>query len=379
VRDIASMRIDRAPWPLREHWIDIAWGAFACLNLGAMLLFAEWETVPFHFIWVSVTILYGFRVWRVRSTMWALAGIILATSTFIGIDIVRGAQPVDEITEVPLMSAMFVAMVWHARRRLSATEEIERISESNMRLLGRERRFIQDASHELRTPITVALGHAELIQRTTADPLVAEDAAVIADELLRLRRLADRLLLLASAEHPDFLRKTPVALGPLLAETLRRWSPMPRRWALRSTEEATVEADGDRLALALDALIENAVKHTNPEDTVELSLRRDGGMAIVSVSDWGAGIPAEDLKRIFDRFARVDSGRSREGGGAGLGLAVVKAIAEAHGGEVRVQSRSGMGTTFELRLPPLSSDAHSGFAAAARPGQVAPTDPLHVR
>src|SRR6266498_3990808 len=113
------MLLDRPGWPLREWWIDIAWAAFACLNLAAMVVFPTWETVPFHFIWVSVTILYGFRVWKVRSTVWTLAAVIIATGTFIGIDILNDKQPLDEITEVPLMAAMFVAMVWHARRRLA--------------------------------------------------------------------------------------------------------------------------------------------------------------------------------------------------------------------------------------------------------------------
>src|SRR6059036_994859 len=104
---------DRRQWPLRKYWIDVAWGVFACLNLVAMLLFGEWETVPFHFIWVSITLLYGFRVWRVQPTMWFLAAIIVATASFIYLDVRSNDQPIDELTEVPLMSAMFLAMVWH--------------------------------------------------------------------------------------------------------------------------------------------------------------------------------------------------------------------------------------------------------------------------
>src|SRR5438270_12589843 len=96
-------RLDRWPWPSRRWlWIDIAWGVFALLNLVAIFVFANWETVPFHFIWVSLTILYGFRVWRMRPTLILLGVIILATGGLILIDILRGAQPLDEITEVPL-------------------------------------------------------------------------------------------------------------------------------------------------------------------------------------------------------------------------------------------------------------------------------------
>ena len=204
------MRPDRYEWPNRVRWYDIAWVLFSIANLYAMLLWPDWETVPFHFIWVSLTILYGFRVWKARPTTVILAFVMVLTAALIWIDVTRGFTTIDEITEVPLMAAMFVAMVWHARRRLTAMEETERVSLENLRLLERERRFVQDASHELRTPITVALGHAELIQRIAEDPTVAEDAAVIADELMRLRRLANRLMLLAGAEDPEFLHPEPV-------------------------------------------------------------------------------------------------------------------------------------------------------------------------
>src|SRR5256884_2536870 len=117
------MDSDEGRWPFKAYWIDLAWGAFAVANLVGMVTFPTWETVPFHFIWVSLTVLYGFRVWRTRPTLSVLAAVMGLTGLFIGIDYSRGAQPLDEITEVPLMAAMFVGMVWHARRRLSAMEE----------------------------------------------------------------------------------------------------------------------------------------------------------------------------------------------------------------------------------------------------------------
>ena len=221
----------------------------------------------------------------------------------------------------------------------------------NLRLLERERRFVQDASHELRTPITVALGHAELIQRSADDPTVADDAAVIADELMRLRRLADRLLVLAGSEDPEFLHPAVVDLETIVMDAVRRWTATPRRWLLGAAEEATAIADADRLEVALDALIENAVNHTQEQDTIEVGIHRGGSRAVISVRDTGAGIPAADLDHIFDRFARADPGRSRHTGGSGLGLSIVKAIVDAHGGEVRVSSAVGVGTTFEILLP----------------------------
>lgn len=343
-------RPDRSAWPTRRLlWIDVAWVIFALANLAAMFVFATWETVPFHFIWVSLTILYGFRVWGMKPTMSVLGAIIVATGAVLIVDVMRGTQPLDEVTEVPLMSAMFLAMVWHARRRLAVTAEMRRVSDVNLRLLERERRFIQNASHELRTPITVAIGHAELLQRTTDLSTIAADARVVTEELTRLRRLADRLLLLAAAEDPDFLHKRPIEVEPLLVEALHRWSPTTRQWRLGATDEAVVDADADRLALAIDALVENAVKHTTPEDWIELSVRRNQGVEI-TVADSGSGIAPQDLDRIFERFGRAGSSRKRENGGVGLGLAIVKTIAEAHGGSVRVRSEVGKGSEFELLL-----------------------------
>lgn len=345
------MQPDRFEWPNRLRWWDIAWVLFSLANLYAMLLWPDWETVPFHFIWVSLTILYGFRVWKARPTTVILAFVMVLTGILIWIDVSKGATSLDELTEVPLMAAMFVAMVWHARRRLTAMEETERVSMANLRLLERERRFVQDASHELRTPITVALGHAELIQRIAEDPTLTEDAAVIADEMMRLRRLANRLLLLAGAEDPEFLHLEPVDVETIVVDAVRRWTATRRRWLLGSTEEATVTADADRLEVALDALIENAVNHTRESDTIEVAIRRRGARALISVRDTGVGIPAADLDHIFDRFARADPGRSRHTGGFGLGLSIVKAIVDAHGGEVHVASAVGVGTTFEILLP----------------------------
>jgi signal transduction histidine kinase len=345
------MRPDAIEWPHRERWIDVAWVVFSLANLAAMLVIPTWETVPFHFIWVSLTLLYGFRVWRTRPTLTVLAFVMLMTGLFIWIDYSRGAQPLDEITEVPLMAAMFVAMVWHARRRLSAMEETERVSMENLRLLERERRFVQDASHELRTPITVALGHTELIQRRATDPTIVEDVDVIADELARLRRLVDGLLLLAGTDDPQQLHLVPVDVGEIVADAVRRWAATPRRWVLGAAEEAIVLADRDRLAVAFDALIENAVQHTREQDTIEVGVRRRDGTAVVSFRDTGTGIPTGDLDRIFDRFARADPGRSRHTGGFGLGLSIVRAIVEAHLGTVRVTSQVDVGTTFEIDLP----------------------------
>jgi signal transduction histidine kinase len=370
VRGIASPSRDRWYRLLTSGWLDVAWVGFAVANLVAMALVPQWETVPFHFIWVSLTLVYGYRVWGSFGTTLALTAVVVATGALLVYDVLRQAELVDELTEVPLMGAMFLAMVWHAQRRRSAMEDLRRVSDANLRLLQRERQFVQDASHELRTPITVALGHAELVGRGGRDPELAEDARIVVDELLRLRRLADRLLLLATSEDPDFLSRSPVDVDQLLTDALQRWTPIDRRWRLQPAEPAGVVGDLDRLGLALDALIENAVKHTGPGDEIRLAGQRRGDQVAIAVVDSGSGMPADRLATIFERFARLDDGRSRDRGGTGLGLAIVKAIVQAHGGTVQVKSAVGSGSAFEILLPlepiPDPTSAHRGVVAGGR-------------
>jgi signal transduction histidine kinase len=255
-------------------------------------------------------------------------------------------------------------MVWHSRRRLAALEQMKQISDRNLQLLDQQRQFLQDASHELGTPIAIALGHTELIERaatSATDKAIAADARIAVDELLRMRRLTSRMLLLASTDDAAFVQLTPVDTEEVVLETLRRWSHIPRRWSIDVAEEATVLGDADRLTLALDALIENAVDHTEPDDRIELAVRRDGSKVVIAVEDTGSGIPAAEIDRIFSRFSRIDSGRNRATGGFGLGLAIVKAIAEAHNGSVQVTSNLGTGSVFRLYLPAATA---TGRAAA---------------
>src|SRR5262249_47339442 len=123
---------------LRKYWVELSWAVFAALNFAAMPYAGEWETIPFHFVWVSLTIVYGFRVWRPWPTVGALSGVMLISGAALVGMAAEGEVSAAELTEVPLMSAMFVAMVWHARRRQAALEELRRVTE-------RERDFVRDA------------------------------------------------------------------------------------------------------------------------------------------------------------------------------------------------------------------------------------------
>ena len=195
------------------------------LNLFAIYWFAYWETIPFHFIWISLTLLYGFRSWPTGPTMWILGAVMVTTASGIGLDVWRGTEPAAELTEVPLMAAVFVATVWHSQRKLAAERSVRLIGEQNARLLTDQRQFLQDAAHQLRTPITIALGHAELLATDLSGDQQGEDIGVVIGELNRLRRISERLLLIASAGDPAFLHAESVQLDQLIADHVRRWRP----------------------------------------------------------------------------------------------------------------------------------------------------------
>jgi signal transduction histidine kinase len=347
---------------LRRNSVEALWGLFAIANWLAMIAWPAWETIPFHFVWISVTIVYGFRVWSPAVTAVILSAVILATGASILADAFAGIQLWGELFEVPLMSAMFLAMVWHARRRQSAMRQVEALADMRASLLERQERFLHDASHELRTPVTIARGHLELLCRETPD---SPELTVALDELERMERIVDRLLLLAKVEQPDFVVLRDVEIDRFLEDVFMRWSEVaPRAWRLDLDVAGVVRVDPEALRSALDALLENAVKYTEPRAGIALRGHAVGGEIVIAVADEGAGVPDEALGSIFDRFARADDARTRAQGGVGLGLAIVAAIARAHGGRCTVERRNGQ-TVFSLALP-VGAEVEAEPAAVER-------------
>lgn len=340
---IASVRLSR---------LEAGWIAFALANVVAMALWPSWETIPFHFIWVSLTLLYGFAIWRPAVTYLVLFFVASVTGLLILADTFRGEQLWGELAEVPLMAAMFLAMVWHARRRQEALRAVERQAEERAELLARQERFLHDVSHELRTPVTIARGHLEVLRRARDEPVQEVDVAL--DELDRIERILQRLLLLAKADRPDFVVLGEVDPEVCLEDVLMRWSEVaPRAWQLGEVPAGTLRVDPEALRIALDSLIENAVKYTEESDAIRVRAHEDGGMLVIEVEDEGSGIPDSALGHIFDRFARADSARSRVEGGVGLGLAIVDAIVKAHDGTCAVRTGTD-GSIFSLAFPRFS-------------------------
>jgi signal transduction histidine kinase len=260
--------------------------------------------------------------------------------------------PVESVTETALsISETDLTRRIDVRRR----DEIGRLATAFNEMLdrlegafGEQKRFIDDAGHELRTPMTIIRGQLEFLED---DPKKREKTiAIVMDELDRMSRFVTDLLLLASSEHPGFLAFSTVEVKELTEELHRKASSLARReWRLEAAARGRIVADRQRLTQAIMQIAQNATQFTNEGDVITLGSAMQNGEARFWVKDQGPGIHPEDQQLIFDRFRRL--GHRRRDGGAGLGLSIVEAIVKAHNGRVEVFSRPGQGAVFTLAVP----------------------------
>ena len=293
---------------------------------------------------------------RVESAVRIAAGvsivITLLASLFIWLAAGRAVQPLRALARTT--------------RSITETDLSERVDirgESEIAELGRtfngmldrlqtafasQKEFLADVGHELRTPITVIRGHLDTLGD---DPNERREArAVINEELERMSRLVDDLLLLARSDRPDFLRTEPLDLDVLTQDLFGKARTLGvRRWKIDQADVGLVQADPHRLTSAVMNLAQNAVRHTGGDDAIAIGSSLADGHVRLWVRDEGQGIAVEDQERIFERFAAGE--QAIPGHGAGLGLAIVKAIAEAHDGHVELESTPGKGSRFTIVIP----------------------------
>ena len=224
-----------------------------------------------------------------------------------------------------------------------------------------QRRFLSDASHELRTPLQVARGQLEFLEEGLRGAEPRRSLAVATEELERMRRIVDDLLLLARLDEGIPLAREPVEVELVVREALLRGMLLAQRTNHVEVEDALyVLADPDRLLQVLTNLVTNAVRHAGEDATLSMRARRDGTRVRIDVADTGPGIPPDELPHVFERLYRGSHARTGSPGGVGLGLAIVASLTRAMGGEVAVDSREGEGTTFSVWLP-------AGDAAVTEP------------
>jgi len=322
--------------------------------VGLMWALPGQETIPYHLLFVSLTLVYGFRVWPRRATWIVVSVVTLATGTIFWRHIAAGLVSPEEMAEVVLMPTLFLAMVWHARRRAEAVEVLGRMAEERRDSLERERELLRDTSHAIRTPVTIARGHLELLAPDLPDPVAREDVEVVLHQLERMSTLGARLLALARLE--DGLAARPVDLSGVLGHLTQNWAASTkRRWVVDLAPAVMIRADASWLEDTADAIVENAIRFTNASDTIRVSLRTDDHCAVLEVADSGPGIAHEDLPHVFDRYwHRTPPDGST---GSGLGLSMVKAVAQAHGGWASAGPAPEGGALITLTLPRLPADS----------------------
>nr|WP_232328475.1 ATP-binding protein [Kibdelosporangium sp. MJ126-NF4]CEL22472.1 two component sensor kinase [Kibdelosporangium sp. MJ126-NF4]CTQ89328.1 two component sensor kinase [Kibdelosporangium sp. MJ126-NF4] len=268
---------------------------------------------------------------------WLIAGWILAP-----VRTVRAAAA--ELTEKDLTKRIPV----QGRDDIAAlAEQFNAMLDRLEHAFATRQQFLDDAGHELRTPITIVRGHLELMGDDPAER--AEVVRLCTDELDRMARMVDDLLLLAKAQQPDFVRFAVASVPELTSDIDAKVRAMAdRRWVLESLGEGEARLDEHRVTQAMVQLAQNAVQHTSPGDEIRIGSALTTDRVYFWVTDTGDGVDEAEVDRIFERFARGADG-ARDG--AGLGLAIVKAIADAHNGAVIVFPAPDGGATFRLELP----------------------------
>ncbi len=283
-------------------------------------------------------------LWLTRVAMQPLEDMGETAGAIAAGDLSRRVTPSDDRTEVGRLGASLNAMLG----QIEAAFEERKASEERLR------RFVADASHELRTPLTSIRGFAELFRRGASERPEDLERSMdrIETEAVRMGVLVEDLLLLARLDQRRPLERELVDLSGLVGEAAEAARAVDPSRAIDIDADAGVVVPGDsgRLRQVLDNLLENARVHTPPGTPVQVAVRRQGEEVLLSVSDEGPGIDPGIQSTMFERFTRGDEARSREAGGAGLGLAIVSAIVEAHGGTVSARQRD-RGATIEVRLP----------------------------
>jgi len=258
-------------------------------------------------------------------------------------------------------------------QKLETGDELQRLSDTLNEMLGRiETAFLRiteftaDASHELRTPVSLIRTEAELaLRRSRGEAEYKEALRHILLESERTTALIEQLLSVARADSGrETLHMQPVDLRQTLRSVVDGWQQVATLRSLQfsasiATNDSVVMGDEAALRRVADILLDNALKYTPSPGSVKLTLEQKGESAIIAVQDSGLGIAEEDQPKIFERFYRVDKARSREQGGAGLGLAIAQWIVSQHHGSIVVESRPGQGATFRVELPMIVVPARS--------------------
>jgi signal transduction histidine kinase len=357
--------------PRAKGWLAAGWVLFAGVNATLMYLFPGSETIPYHLIWASFALLYGLTEWPHVITWPTFSVIVVVT----GVPLVRAAADGivgwEECSEIVLMGVIAGLLVWHVDRQQAARHKVHELRDEERNRAGQRELATRFGSHEIRTRLTIARGIVDLLaDDDEAAPQLVRDCRLASAELDKATALTNNLMTFVRADDAT-LPLSQQDLDVLISDVGARWSTRSdRKWVIH-TEAGTHWCDPERFEAALDCLIENAVKFTEPGDKITIEARLDDNQVVVSVSDTGAGIAPEDIGEITTLFRTGSTAGSRAG--TGLGLPIVRAMAEARGGSLDISSRLGEGTTVRIITPdavPLFHQANRTDRGARRAAAV---------
>ncbi|HEV2282031.1 MAG TPA: HAMP domain-containing sensor histidine kinase [bacterium] len=365
--EVAAARAGREEFRLRREGATGGDSLFVAARVGP-----EGGRIPLAFVQLAIpaTGIYA----EIRRTWLGLllsGGVLLLVTVIASAALARRiAAPIHSLTEVTeAMAAGELAQPVTP----AGPEEVERLGRAFNRMAERVRdtlthqeAFVAHAAHELRSPLTSLRLRLELLQapQHPHDEMTRRYLAEMTQQVASMQRLVDHLLALSALDEDHQASRAPLDLAPLLYELADEMGPLARAAGLDLAVDVpahlpAVSANADQMRIVVRNLLDNAVKYTPAPGRITLAAAPDRGAVALRVTDTGVGIPVDHLPLVFDRFYRVEGGGARRVGGSGLGLALVRGIVKAHGGEIRLDSEPGRGTTSTVRLPTAASGAES--------------------
>ncbi len=357
----------------RGERLFVPWLVLAGVCSFLMWVFPGAETVPYHVAWIGVALAYGLEAWPWWRT---LVSIVVYTLTTGGILVVRASTGViawEELAEIPLMSVLVVLVVWNVHKRHVAYATLTRIAERDRGRSAQRERLSQITSHEMRTPATIATGYVEMLIAQEPDESRRADLMVIRDELGRLVLTSERLIRTIQVHDQDLLQE--VELDAFLHETAARWNVLADRDWVVTADAVKHLCSPQRLRACLDTLLENAVRYTEPGDTVRIIGAVHGDSVVIGVADSGPGMDpmlAEALCRgeygpwgTTKRYTARDPKAQ-----TGLGLALVWEAAAARGGWLSAGQSAEGGALVVIVVPRHLTLARGEARIVTRPRDV---------
>ena len=362
---------------MSQRGLLAAWLLLASVCTALMMAYPGRETLPYHIGWFGFAVAYGFGPWSRRTTLLTVAAYTACSGAVLVWRVDAGVIDGQELYEIPLMCMLVSMMVWHVRRRHAAALALGEVMQRERRRALIRERLSRLTSHEMRSPLTIAVGYVDHLLRGEQDAERREDLLVVRDELGRLTRGSDRLLRLMQLQDQTDVRD--VDLDGLLRDTAERWAAVAdREWAV-DCQVATFRCSPERIRACLDTLIENSLRYTEVGDAVRVVAFQLGEDVVVGVADSGPGLDPQ-VSAALNRGDGTDSLLRDPRSQTGRGLSLVREVAGAHGGRLLTGRAAEGGALVMVLLPPATAgEEPAGTSSINTPAAPPYTEPVSER